>query len=455
MNKSIYKPRGYVFRRILWLVFSAAFIYLLYQLRALPRDVLQMDFTAFYTAGESLNAGLSPYLNHIAHTSPIWDGINPYIFSRFQYPPPAAMLFQPLALLPFLTAKYIWVALSMIGVLLSVALIARVFPLRATWQWLVTGILVCVFFPLLTLVERGQIDAVTLALLSLAGFWIIKMKAREGWLAGFTIALAILIKVYCVFLLPFLLIRRRWAVLAGTACGLVGLLAGSYLFPGGSKMWQEYVHDVLPRISFHDEGLNQVRVDPVLIQQVRGDVGADATAKDGRVYQLYGFNFSSNASLMRVVLDEFFAQDAKISRSLLSLLVFMALSLPFVPWLLRSRPDRRTDRQEFLFWLLIMVVILLAAPLTWTMNVVWLLPIGVVVISAWRDFGEVKLAIPLILMSIGILFAALPDHKTLELVDYFAKTWLNHKYVISELLVLGGGIAYLYLSRPGQDKIQL
>jgi hypothetical protein len=111
-------------------------------------------------------------------------------------------------------------------------------------------------------------------------------------------------------------------------------------------------------------------------------------------------------------------------------------------------------QQEFLSWLLIMVVILLSAPLTWTMNVVWLLPLGVVVISAWRGFGEVRLAIPLIIMVIGILFAALPDHKTLELVDYFEKTWLNHKYVISEVLVLVGGLAYLYSSRPGKVKIQ-
>jgi hypothetical protein len=450
-----HRPRGYFVRIILWLAFSAAFVYLVYQLKALPRNVLQMDFTAFYTAGESLNAGLSPYLNQIAHTPPIWDGINPFIFSRFQYPPPAAMLFQPLALLPFLTAKYIWVILSMIAVMLSVVLTARVFPLRATWQWPVTGILVCVFFPLFTLVERGQIDALTLALLTLAGFWIIKKKTREDWLAGFAIALAILLKVYCVFLLPFLLVRRRWVVLAGTACGLVGLLAGSYLFPGGSKMWQEYIHDVLPRISYHNEGLTQERVDPGLIQQVTGDVGEDATSKDGRVYQLYGFNFSSNASLMRVVLDEFFEEDTKISRSLLSLLVFMALSLPFVPWLLHPGTGRMADpQQEFLSWLLIMVVILLSAPLTWTMNVVWLLPLGVVVISAWRGFGKVRLAIPLIIMVIGILFAALPDHKTLELVDYFEKTWLNHKYVISEVLVLVGGLAYLYSSRPGKVKIQ-
>ncbi|MGB8251574.1 MAG: glycosyltransferase family 87 protein, partial [Anaerolineaceae bacterium] len=284
---------------------------------------------------------------------------------------------------------------------------------------------------------------------------VVQKKPRDAWLAGFAIALAILLKVYCAFLLPFLLIRRRWLTLAGVTCGLLGLLAVSLIHPGGQKMWQEYIQDVLPRISYHNEGLIQERVDAELIHQVTGDVGEDETIKDGRVYQLYGFNFSSNASLMRVLLDEFFEQDATISRSLLSLLLFLALSLPFIPWLLRTGINRKTDRrQEFLFWLLVMVVILLASPLTWTMNVVWLLPIGVVVISVWRDFGNIKLAIPLILVVAGLVFAALPDHKTLELVDYFEKTWLNHKYVLSEILVLFGGVAYLLLTQSDQDKIQ-
>ncbi|MBN2676560.1 MAG: DUF2029 domain-containing protein [Anaerolineaceae bacterium] len=449
----ISRRRNYFIWRVLWLALGAAVVYLLSQAQMLSRDVLQMDFTAFYTAGESLNAGLSPYLNHIAGSPPIWDGTNPFVFSRFQYPPPAAILFQVLALLPFLTAKYAWVILSMIAVLLSVILASRFFPLRATWQWLVVCIVICVFFPLHTLIERGQIDAITLLLLTLSVYWMVRKKPGEAWLAGLAIALAILLKVYCVFLLPFLLLRRRWATLAGVICGLVGLLAVSYIHPGGRMMWREYIQDVLPRISYHHEGLIQERVDEEYIQQIRGDVGEDATIKDGRVYRLSGFNFSSNASLVRVLLDEFFEQDARISRSLLSLLVFLALSLPFIPWLLRSGAARTVDRkQEFLFWMLLMVVILLAAPLTWTMNVVWLLPFVVILISGWRDPGQAGRAIPLLVMAAGIIFATLPDHKMLALVDYFEKTWLNHKYVISEILVLLGGITLIWSMRSGLDK---
>ncbi len=445
----------YIIRCVLWLAFGAALVYLLSQVQALPRDVLQMDFTAFYTAGESLNAGLSPYLNHISHTPPIWDGINPFVFSRFQYPPPAAMFFQPLALLPFLSAKYAWVIFSLICVVLSVILTSRIFPLRATWEWLLTGIMIGFFFPLLTLIERGQIDAITLFLLTLAVYWTVQNKQRESWLAGVAIALAILLKVYCVSLLPFLLIRRRWSILAGTACGLIGMLAVSFIHPGGQMMWQEYIQDVLPRISYHNEGLIQERVDPELIRKAEGNAGQDITLKDGHEFRLSGLNFSSNASFVRVLLDEFFMEDARINRPMLSLLVFLGLSLPLIPWLLHSGKGSLTDRRlEFLFWQMAMVIILLAAPLTWTMNVVWLLPFGVIVISSMSPPGNSRLVVPLILIAVGLLIAAVPDHKALELVGYFEKTWMNHKYVLAEFLVLIGGIAVLLTNRRSRDPTQ-
>jgi hypothetical protein len=301
--------------------------------------------------------------------------------------------------------------------------------------------------------ERGQIDAVTLMLLTLAGYWYVRNEPGKNWLAGIAFALAVVLKLYCVFLLPFLLVRKRWSILAGFMCGLIGLMAGSILVKGGIHAWQEYIHDVLPRISYHNEGLAQERVDLELINRFRGDAAEDTTLKDGWVYKLYGFNFSSNASLVRVILDEFFEHDARINRTMLSLLELIGLSLLFIPWLQRAGAARTVDRQqEFLFWQLVMVIILLAAPLTWTMNVVWLLPIGAIVISTAGEPGPSRQIVPLIIMALGILVAALPDHKTLELIGYFEKSWLNHKYVIAESIVLGGGVLHLTsIQRRGES----
>ena len=51
------------------------------------RDSLQMDFSAYYTAGEALSVGLSPYVTHVSTDPVIWDGQGRYRHSRFLYPP--------------------------------------------------------------------------------------------------------------------------------------------------------------------------------------------------------------------------------------------------------------------------------------------------------------------------------------------------------------------------------
>ena len=76
---------------------------------------LQMDFSAFYTAGEALNAGLSPYRNHITATPPLWDGVDRYQHSRFLYPPLVATLFQPVALMDYHVAKHLWMIVSLVA----------------------------------------------------------------------------------------------------------------------------------------------------------------------------------------------------------------------------------------------------------------------------------------------------------------------------------------------------
>jgi hypothetical protein len=442
MNWKLHDKKSFI-PLFLGLLFTILLVNLLIQAWSFIRNILQMDFATFYTAGESLNAGVSPYLNQITHSPPIWDGINRFIFSRFQYPPPAAMLFQPLAALPYLTAKYLWVIGTLFCLLFSMFLTMRFFPLSTPWQRLTVGILFCGFFPLYTQLERGQIDGVTLFLLMTAIILMLKNDRRLGVLAGLSIALAILLKLYCVFLLPFLFLRRRWSVLTGVLCGIILLVVGSFLMPEGRLAWQEYTRDVLPRISVHDESIDQQRINYQLIKDLIGTAGQDTTIKDGRSYQLYGFNFSSNASLMRVILDESFPAEAKVNRSLISLIVFLGLSFLFLLWQKRIHELRTSDqRMEFLYWYLILMIILLAAPLTWTMNTVWLLPTAVVFISEYHKFRDRYLALTLIFMASGFLLAALPDHKFLGLVDYFQKTWLNHKYVIAEIAILIGGIGY-------------
>ena len=75
---------------------------------------LQLDFSAYYTAGKSLNHGFNPYENNILKGFQYWDGFAQFKHSRFLYPPLAAEVFRPLSLLNYHDAKTIWNILNIL-----------------------------------------------------------------------------------------------------------------------------------------------------------------------------------------------------------------------------------------------------------------------------------------------------------------------------------------------------
>ncbi|MBN2133662.1 MAG: DUF2029 domain-containing protein [Sedimentisphaerales bacterium] len=163
------------------------------------RESLQMDFAVYYTAGESLNHGLSPYRNSIDHDPPIWDGVSLYQHSRYLYPPLAANLFRPLALLSYPVAKTLWMILCMACICGAILITHRVFPLRNGVEFLSVGIIAAVFHPLLFNLERGQIDAMTLLLLTWSILALVKGTKGSCILSGLLLSVATLLKLHCVY----------------------------------------------------------------------------------------------------------------------------------------------------------------------------------------------------------------------------------------------------------------
>ncbi len=194
-------------------------------------ESLQMDFSAFYTAGEALNAGLSPYQNHVQASPGIWDGVDRYQHSRFLYPPLVATLFQPVAHLPYHVAKVAWMVVGLLALIGALLLAMRLIGVRlsepAAW---ITWLVALTFHPLLTFLERGQIDSLTLLLLT-AAIALLCTRRREGT-AGLLIAAATLLKLHTVLLLPFLVLRRRRRALIGYAIGGVLILVLSLILNG-------------------------------------------------------------------------------------------------------------------------------------------------------------------------------------------------------------------------------
>lgn len=201
------------------------------------------DFIQFYVAGQLIAAG---------HGAELYRFVPPFQFPvqfaaearvlapqmahpNFAYvvPPFFALLFVPLARLPYLWAYLTW-CLFNVGLLLAALRLLRphVGVLRGKDRWLVY-LVAASFFPFLECLFDGQNGVVSFFLLTLV---YIALRRQREVLAGVALA-AVLYKPQLVITLAFaLLIARRWRVLAGLVGGGVALVGISWLIVGTDGM---------------------------------------------------------------------------------------------------------------------------------------------------------------------------------------------------------------------------
>ncbi len=202
----------------------------------------QIDFRSFYLAGKSVHLGLDPYLNYVGVRPEFYGPVNSETapFSGFRYPPLAALVFAPLGWFPYATAKALF-TLIMLGLLglLSFHLVRRS-------RFAIPGealLFMTVSFPVLALVERGQVDSLLLYLTALA-YWLSE-KRRWTWLASFLLAFAGVFKIFPLVVLIFYGVRRQWRFVVYTGFWVVGLLALPYTY-FGRAVYANFLHRTLP-----------------------------------------------------------------------------------------------------------------------------------------------------------------------------------------------------------------
>lgn len=347
------------------------------------QESLQMDFAAFYTAGEALNHNLSPYVNYAFYDPPIWDGICFFKHSRFLYPPLAAVLFQPMALLPYRTAKYLWMVANLICVGCSLYVTVRALHIPGHIEWQMgLAVFATTFYPLMTLLERGQVDGITLFLITLATKLIIENKLGARIVSGVLWALATILKLHCAFIVPFFFIRKRWTTIIGYAIGVLSALTISLIVI--PHLTIEYFTKEFPRIArFGESGSEEMRIPASLMQPLRSSFPEGYTQKDGIMYRYESFQFISNASLVRSASAVLRKIGLNAHPSALSGFFFLALLLGVWGWQNFCCASQELDNfGEVVYWQSVWVIILLSAPLTWAMNTVWLLPLAVTFLSS-------------------------------------------------------------------------
>jgi hypothetical protein len=89
------------------------------------------------------------------------------------------------------------------------------------------------------------------------------------------------------------------------------------------------------------------------------------------------------------------------------------------------------------------LIVLLSAPLTWVMNLVWLLPLIVAILSGFAHPASIRERPTLILSAVALVVIALPSDNRVSWMAPVLVNLVRDKYVIGQLLLLFSLLGYL------------
>ena len=148
------------------------------------------------------------------------------------YGPQVGLVFAPLARLPFWTAAWLWVVLSMLIFSACILVLWKACLSLRPHAGLV-AISAIAYPPLWHFFLRGQISVVALACFT-GGF--LALRARRTWLAGIALGFLIFKPQFLMAVPLVLLLGRAWKVLAGLVVSAAAQLAFARLYFGAAVM---------------------------------------------------------------------------------------------------------------------------------------------------------------------------------------------------------------------------
>ena len=181
---------------------------------------------------------------------------------RFKYTPSAALLFAPLALVPFVLALFFWTALNAIALFFAVD---RLLPGRDG-----TVALLIVAPALVAAIQSTSSNALVAGLMVTS---FVALEQRKTFRASLAIAAGALMKLFPAAAVPFMLLQPRpWRALAKLALVVALLLVAPLLVTSPGELLEQYRSWL--RILFSDErDLTFARSIMVVIRNWRGSAG--------------------------------------------------------------------------------------------------------------------------------------------------------------------------------------
>lgn len=336
----------------------------------LANEQKTVDFPSFYWASDALfNHNVSPY-DFTYLQSKTEKKIFPFL-----YPPPSTLLFYPLSLFEYKDALIIYTIINHSSILISIILIVKLFNFKYfSIQLLLLTFVIYTSYPSIENMYSGQVSNIVLILLLL--FIILRDKLQT--LGCFALALAIILKMYPIVVLPVLLLTKNYRLFARTTLLLIFITLSSLLIIP-DFVWKDWLFNIVPTGGYGEYpiGLTDVHL-------------FDNKGVNGVFAELLIKQDSSRISTYPVA--------AKVATYIIC--IFLTLVTFFVTYKYINQHDRDAI-QKIIF--VTMPLIFLIAPFSWTHHSITLYPTILYLMVVYCQSSMLKLDFRLILLLLGIV----------------------------------------------------
>ena len=214
--------------------------------RSVTRQMLGHDFLAFYTAGSFVRQGrvnqlyeldqVKAFEQSTAQTAGLEVGKS---FGPWWNPPFYALVFEPLAALPYATALDVWRWISLTAGGIAIALLARTVwaaSLVTRWQqWALVPLLVVISMPFIQALSHAQNTLTSLLLLTTT---VMLWRKQRNFLAGCCCGLLFYKPQLGALVAAVMVLDLGWSALGGLCVtGTVLLSTTLLLLPGSMGDW--------------------------------------------------------------------------------------------------------------------------------------------------------------------------------------------------------------------------
>lgn len=360
-------------KKILLLLFLLIYIpfFLRYGRNYISID--HIDFPSFYSAAKiAFDNHQSPYEYESLHQAGVFKG-PPYM-----YPPPSLLIFYPLSLMSYQTAKTVMLAISHLCLLFFIYIFFfNILKLKFhPIFYLFSIVYVFSFFPIVHTLWLGQVNLLVLVFLCFS--WYAFQKNSRSVQVALPMSLAIILKAYPALFVLYFMTKKKYAIVLWIL-GFLAIYSIIAYFPLPQKAWSDWFTGVLPSGAYGKEAMNVLSPTSPWNQSVNG--------------------FISRIFIQNRFSESFFhsPSTAQILPYFISVIILLT-SIGICCFSAKRQGDRMLIHQEFSLFLLTMYLI---APLSWDHHLVLVLP-SIILIIYLLVYHEKKLT-SVIIVGLSVL----------------------------------------------------